>query len=414
MFGADNDSNLNAAGLTPNTRCGLNTVQRHGRTRNHGVVLGAAIFSLFLVVPSAPAQDLQLSGQLSTWLTGKPNTVPQADFGVRYIPELSLTSNLSESVEVSAEAALDMHGFGTIRSGGDSEFDGDVDPYRLWARLALPKWEMRAGLQKINFGSATLLRPLRWFDSIDPRDPLQLTDGVYGLLGRYYFQNNANIWVWALYGNDDLKGWEFMPSDKHAIEFGGRVQMPVPVGEIGLSYHQRRVAPDTLGLGLFVPQIEDFTERRIGVDGKWDVGVGLWFESTITHRDISEPELRYEKLITVGADYTFDIGNGPHVLFEQFMRSTSEDLFDSGETHHISALAADYPLSLLDSVSATVYYDWENDNWSRFLRWQRTYDKWQVHVSAFWNPEQPSLSEDMDSSSGFGGKGVQLMFVFNH
>ena len=30
-------------------------------------------------------------------------------------------------------------------------------------------------------------------EDIDPRDPLQLTNGVWGLLGRYYFMNNANL-----------------------------------------------------------------------------------------------------------------------------------------------------------------------------------------------------------------------------
>jgi len=56
----------------------------------------------------------------------------------------------------------------------------------MWIRLSTKQFELRAGLQKINFGSATLLRPLMWFDKIDPRDPLQLTDGVYALLARYY------------------------------------------------------------------------------------------------------------------------------------------------------------------------------------------------------------------------------------
>ena len=79
-----------------------------------------------------------------------------------------------------------------------------------------------------------------WFDRIDPRDPLQLTDGVWALLLRYFFLNNANIWLWGLYGNDDVKGWEFLPTVKDDIEFGGRIQVPVPLGELGLSYHHRR------------------------------------------------------------------------------------------------------------------------------------------------------------------------------
>jgi len=365
-------------------------------------------------MPLVPAQELRLSGQLSTWLTGKPDDTAGTELGLRYVPELSLSSDLSETLVFSAEATLDVHGFGTLRSGGDTDLETDIDPYRLWVRLTSPKLEARAGLQKINFGSATLLRPLRWFDSIDPRDPLELTDGVYGVLGRYYFQNNANVWAWALYGNDDLKGWETLPSDEHNVELGGRLQLPVGPGEMGISYHQRKVDPR--GSYLDTPFFRQgrFTERRIGLDGKWDVGVGLWFEGTITHRDIKVPELRYQKLLTVGTDYTFDIGNGPHILFEQFVRSESEDIFDSGETQFISALSADYPLSLLDRVSTTAYYDWETDDWSRFLTWQRTYDKWQVHVSAFWNPDQPSMSQDTGPATGFGGKGVQIMFVFNH
>lgn len=33
------------------------------------------------------------------------------------------------------------------------------------------------------------------------REPSQLTDGVYGVLVKYYFQNNANLWAWGLIGN---------------------------------------------------------------------------------------------------------------------------------------------------------------------------------------------------------------------
>ncbi|MDR1585772.1 MAG: hypothetical protein LBS07_06360, partial [Prevotellaceae bacterium] len=99
--------------------------------------------------------------------------------------------------------------------------------------------EVRLGLQKINFGSAQLFRPLMWFDAIDPRDPLQMTDGVWGGLFRYYFQNNANFWLWTLYGNDEVKGWETAPSAQSLPEIGGRVQLPLKQGEVALSYHLR-------------------------------------------------------------------------------------------------------------------------------------------------------------------------------
>lgn len=372
--------------------------------------------SLLLILASpAAAQEAHIKGQLSTWLTGKPGANPEMSLGIRYIPEVSLAAPLSQNLEVSGEAALAVHGQGTLRQGGETDSSGNADPYRLWIRLASPQFELRAGLQKISFGSASLLRPLKWFDSIDPRDPLKLTDGVYGLLGRYYFLNNANIWMWALIGNDELKGWETRPSHKGRVEFGVRLQVPVTAGEIGFSYNQRQVDSEYARWGEPYPGQGDFREERTGLDGKWDVGIGLWFEGTITHRDFDIPEPRYERLLTVGMDYTFDIGNGQHILFEQFLRSEADEIFASGESQSVSALTGDYPLSIFDSVSAIVYYDWDRDGWSRFLTWRRTYDQWQIHASVFWNPNQPAVTDQSSEfTSSYAGNGAQLMLVYNH
>jgi len=361
---------------------------------------------------SAYAETVDLSGQVSGWVTVRRD---DTQVGLRYIPELSFARQIWETYEISAEAAVKARWFSRYEDGWDRvEKDSEADSYRLWVRFASSQYEVRAGLQKISFGSATLLRPLMWFDSIDPRDPLQLTDGVYGLLGRYYFLNNANIWVWGLYGNDDLKGWETIPSYEREIEFGGRVQMPVPAGEMGLSYHQRRVNPKGSGFGAQYPAQGKFPEQRFGLDGKWDIGVGLWLEGTVTRQDLDVPVPRYQKLLTVGTDYTFDIGNGPHLLLEQFVWVETKNLFGSGDSQSISALLADYPLSFLDTVSAIIYYDWEIDNWSGFLTWRRSYDQWQVHVSAFRNPDRATINQDTATGSNFSGNGVQLMLVFNH
>lgn len=367
---------------------------------------------LLVCYVSVHARTVDLSGQVSAWGTVRND---DAQVGLRYIPELSFARQFWETYEISAEAAVKAQWFSRYDDEWDHiESDSEVDSYRLWVRLASSQYEARAGLQKINFGSATLLRPLMWFDSIDPRDPLQLTDGVYGLLGRYYFLNNANIWVWGLYGNDDLKGWETLPSYEREVEFGGRVQVPVSEGEMGLCYHHRRVNPKGSLFGAQYPAQDKFSEQRIGLDGKWDIGLGLWLEGTVTRQDLDAPAPRYQKLVTVGSDYTFDIGNGPHLLLEQFMRVDAENLFGSGDSQSISALLADYPLSLLDTVSAIVYYDWEFDDWSGFLTWRRSYDHWQVHVSAFRNPDRDSIVQDTGTGSSFSGNGVQLMLVFNH
>jgi hypothetical protein len=360
----------------------------------------------------AYAQTVELSGQASGWATTKND---ETIAGLRYIPDLTLMKHLSSDYEISAEAALNAQWFSRFDGWDSGEGASAVDTYRLWVRLATSQCEVRAGLQKISFGTATLLRPLMWFDSIDPRDPLQLTNGVYGLLGRYYFLNNANIWAWALYGNEDLKGWETLPSDGREIEFGGRLQMPVPAGEMGLSYHHRRINPNGSTLSVQYPAQGKFPEQRIGLDGKWDVGVGLWFEGTVTRQDFDVPEPRYQQLLTLGIDYTFAVGNGLHLMGEHLERVKSNHALSSGDGQSISALSGDYPVSLLDTVSAIVYHDWGSNDWSRFLSWRRTYDKWQVYVSAFWNPDQSLIAqEDTAGINSYAGKGIQLMLVFNH
>jgi hypothetical protein len=372
------------------------------------VPIGVVLLTWYV---SAQAQTVDLTGQASGWVGLRRD---DTQVGARYIPELSLTKDLSDTLELSGEAAVNAHWFNRYDGTDSIESASKVDPYRLWARLASPQFEARLGLQKISFGSATLLRPLRWFDSLDPRDPLALTDGVYGMLGRYTFENNANIWLWALNGNDDLKGWETLPTDTQNIEFGGRVQVPVAAGEMGVSYHRRRVDPEGSAFGATYPTQGTFSEDHFGLDAKWDVGVGLWFEGTVTRQAFNVPASRYLHRLTVGTDYTFDVGNGPHALFEQFVQDGAETVFQPSAGHWVSALSLDYPFSLLDRGVVILYYDWHMSHWSRLLQWQRVYDQWQIHVSAFWNPDQASLTQETTAISSFTGKGVHIMAVFNH
>ena len=358
------------------------------------------------------AQDMGFRGQLSTWASWIDEG-SKAQVGGRYIGELSLADDLSPTWQLNGEAAFDAHGSGLIDDLNDMEGNGDIDPYRLWLRLATPQFEARAGLQKISFGSASLLRPLMWFDTLDPRDPLQLTDGVYGLLGRYTFLNNANIWLWGLYGNDDLRGWETIPTDEDEIEWGGRMQVPLGTGELGLSYHHRQADPSRAVFGAVNPEQGVFPEDRLGLDGKWDVLVGLWFEGTVMRQELESPESRYRRQLTVGSDYTFDVGNGYHLLGEHFISEVAEKAMGDGDSRSISALSCNYPWSLFDTVTAFVYYDWEGDTWSPFLEWRRTYDQWRIHVSAF-RTEDESRPERGANESGLVGNGVRVMLVFNH
>lgn len=369
---------------------------------------------IFATASSASALTWGYKGLVAGWVVGKLARSVNPQVGGRWIPEFSLSQQVSDSLTLDAEFSLNGYGVARFQSGKDEQTDGEIDPYRFWLRLATRRFEARVGLQKINFGSAALLRPLMWFDSLDPRDPLQLTDGVYGLLLRYYFLNNANIWAWGLYGNNSPKGWEAVPTAKDTIEYGGRVQLPLWSGELALTYHHRQmdIGPEPVPL---LPLVEERApESRVGLDGKWDLGVGLWFEGTLTHQESDLLPQPWQRAYVLGVDYTLGWGNGLNVMAEHLRLDRSLKAFGSGDGLDFSALFLRYPESIFVDLTAIVYYDWDEKEFYRFFSWQRTYDRWRFHIIAFWNPDAFMVLPTQSGRNPLAGKGFQLMIVFNY
>jgi hypothetical protein len=386
---------------------------RRAKIKKPGLFLAIAL-AIGLRGP-LPAAATELKQQFSAWFSLNDNKPSTPRFGVRWQPVLSLARSTAAKWKLDGEFSLDASASGSATDWHDAEIAGEIKPYRLWLRLSSTRFEARLGLQKINFGSATVFRPLMWFDRIDPRDPLQITKGVYGLLLRYYFKGNANIWLWGLYGNLDAKGWETRPTADETPEFGGRLQVPLFKGEAAATVHFRRLAP--AGDAALRP-----TESRFALDGKWDLGVGLWAEAASVHQD--DPALKipaegtaaapWQRSLTLGVDYTFKLGNGLYLLAEHFLSKEAASLFGGGDASmSFSALLARYPLGVLDSLDAIFYYDWRHEQSYSFARWQRTYDRWQFHLMLFMNPRQAQNVQIQPSSDTLSGKGFQLMAVWN-
>ncbi len=375
------------------------------------ITYGILILLILVLADQVKAQSLGFEGQAIGWTTLNPAEPFQAQVGLRYIPELSFSLPAGK-YSIDGEFSANIWG-STMWQGDSITYDKDLSPYRMWVRFSGDQFELRAGLQKINFGSAQMFRPLMWFDYIDPRDPLQLTDGVYGLLGRYYFLNNANIWLWGLYGDNKVKGWELIPSLKNSIEYGGRVQLPLYTGEVALTYHHRtadptEVLPDSITLGNQAP------ENRIAFDAKMDLVVGLWTEVSLIHQNLSYTEQQYKSMINVGMDYTFGLGNGLNMMAEGFGYLQGEDPFANEEGLVFGLLSAAYPVNIIHNVSAMLFYDFTNHDFYRFINWTIAYDKWSFFVMGFWNPESYNLYNVDPRTSLYGGWGFQLMAVFNH
>jgi hypothetical protein len=243
------------------------------------------------------AVKIELGQQFSAWLALNNDKPATPRFSLRYQPTISLAKDLGQQWKLDSELSLDMHASAAAPEWKSLDIARVIKPYRLWLRLSSSRFEARLGLQKINFGSATVLRPLMWFDRIDSRDPLQLSYGVYGLLLRYYFKDNANIWLWGLYGNQDTKGWETQATADHVPEFGGRFQAPLLSGEVGLTFHHRCFDPGN------DPASALNTEERFALDGKWDLGIGLWTEVAFICQDEPVAAFSWRRSVVLGIDY---------------------------------------------------------------------------------------------------------------
>ena len=373
--------------------------------------------AFWLVLAGLPllstAQDsLSFKGQASGWLHYNGGNDLPLYLGGRYIPQLNYDLDLKHDYKVDFEASLNINGSAGFSPDDSIASYGQFKPYRLWARYSSRQFELLAGLQKINFGSASLLRPLMWFDQVDPRDPLKLTDGVWGILGRYYFLNNANIWLWVLYGNSKPKGWEYSGTKSTIPEFGGRIQFPVPSGEAGLSYHHR--VADTRNLIEPSLQYSDAPKNRLGFDIKLDLTIGLWFEGSWVHSKKNLGVLTNQEILNAGADFTFGIGNGLYLIFEQLLAVYDENAFEFQNANSFSLLSLSYPVGLFDNISSIIYYDWENGSFYNFLNWQKQLNRITFYLMGYWNPQDYRIPSQGNSNNLYAGKGIQIMLVLNH
>jgi len=348
----------------------------------------------------------QLSGEYTGLSIANSNT---SIFTLRYIPDITLQAALSpdKSWDINISANL----FSTFQTHVDGATTHEADLYRLNTSYQTLQGDIRLGLQKVNFGPALLLRPLRWFDQVSPIDPLKLTDGVKGIRYRYVFLNNANIWFWILYDNSSLKGYEQGLTDDHTPELGGRYQFPLSRGELGLSYHQRK----TLTMGYSGDDLGyDLIERRVAIDGKWDIGAGVWFEYVqVDQGASSQSNQNWISMLTMGTDYTFLYGNGLHTLLEHMISTATDRAMRWYNPVQTSALQLSYPMTILDSFSFITLYSWERQQAFHYARWNRSYDNFAINLSAFLTSSGEQQASDL-LPTGTLGDGIQLTVVYYH
>ena len=81
--------------------------------------------------------------------------------------------------------------------------------------------------------------------------------------------------------------------------------------------------------------------KEVALDGKWDLGVGLWFESTLMQSHTNNVMIRrWETYFNFGMDYTLPLGNGLNLTAEYFRYDRTDDLTQKGQTYHLYGSSA--------------------------------------------------------------------------
>jgi len=363
-----------------------------------------AIFLVCMNLEASEKDSLNFQTQISMFGLYNPTNAVKMNAGTRIIPQLDYLRDFSDDRRISAEVSANVNLNADI-SPSYLNVAGSMGLYRAWVRFSTQRNEIRAGLQQLNFGSASLLRPLQWFDGLSPTDPLRMTNGVWGILDRIYFENNSTLWLWGLYGNPEKRVWDPTDHSANFPELGFRFQQPVPMGEMALSFNHRTVETD-LGAA------SRYQETKIGLDGKWDVGPGLWFEDSFTATSQASPFKSGWNCLTVGTDLTIEGLDGLSFTFEHMLNTTYSTDTPNSSSMNLSALSATWPISIFNRLSGIVLYSWETNYWFRYLTWSADFDRSSFYVIGFWNPNLSTSVLSLGSGS-FSNYGFQLMYVLH-
>ena len=355
------------------------------------------LLSLSLVFAGESNFNLQWKGQASViHASSFAGPFDESPTTTRYIPQLRLDYQSSADNRLGFDAAVDVYNY----SLGDSLVKMDTDIYRFTLRYDTPRTQVRVGLQKINFGPARMLRVLQWFDQLDPRDPLALSPGVWAAMGRYYFENGANLRLWTMADAPDSRRDMFSSNDEWPIDLGGRIEYPIPAGTMGLTLHSMNLL------------LEDVMyEQRAALDLRLDIVLGLWSEVMFSHSDF----LRQGDLLTamIGIDYTLGVGNGLYVSLESLTTHTGNSDEDMSWIGGSTALMGTYTLGLSDGLTAYLYainLPELKTKYMPMLGWQHTSGNWLFYTAIYDMPESASGG----SIALPAGAGLQLNIAFNH
>jgi hypothetical protein len=218
----------------------------------------------------------------------------------------------------------------------------DVDFFRAWLRLDNGKFKIRGGRQKILFGSGTIFRPLGLFDTRDVTGVVPETRGVDGVRVTEFLSETAL-----------MEGWLVPAKKGSAMVFGIRGEMLLENIEVGavVQYHPESDLENLPGFNQEMVQI--------GYHFKGEREFGFWNESRLDIEMNPSAPIQFDTVL--GTDYTFNVGEGLHVLVEYFLTTRQRDFsltdLKGQRTYQQIGISFDQPVGIDIQWQLFGFYD---------------------------------------------------------
>ncbi len=153
-----------------------------------------------------------------------------------------------------------------------------------------------------------------------------------------------------------------------------------------------------------------FLNYRFGLDGKWDLGPGMWYELSMSGTTNYHGAMSHLALLTLGADYTFGWGNGLNVMVEHMLIAAGSRLRSLPDKAALTAISTSYATDFFNQFRIIGYFVWKNEQPYTFLQYECALSKGKLQLMVWANPENPVLPGREDLKL-FGGKGAQILYL---
>ena len=387
-------------------------------SRPFAAALSAAALLLLSSSPlPAATSTFSLGGLLSAQSTARFDALVRARSSPSASsPRPQFSLSLGRGVTLDAEASANAYGSPQLPLDAHAATSGDIKPYRGWLRLSTSRFEARVGLQKINFGSATLFRPMMWFDSHRPPRPAPAhRRRLRPPPALLHHAATPTSGPGRCTATTTPRGCDLAPPDKKTPEFGGRAQVPLFKGEIAATYHHRKAAID--GLVPVMTRPRRSPSRPSPRTGSASTASGTSASASGSRAPSSTSGRRSSPCptsapSTLGLDYTFGLGNGLTSWPSTSGSSRAPGPSPAATALSFSGLLLRYPLGLLDDLDGIFYYDWKNRTSTASSAGSGPLTRSRSTPCSSGTRRSSASSRASRAPSSFAGKGFQLLLGY--